>query len=260
MEPSFVRNPSRARLTGVLLVAASLAFLEPLRASALTALRLPFSVVKTGILILAALPRLPSLARENASLRTALMQRQVDTAQLGDTLRHMEQAGALLAATPAQRRGIVALVIGRSTIPTQQTVLLNRGSRHGLTQETVIMDASGLIGRVMELHPTTALVMLLTDPESRVAGLVERSRETGSLVGRGRGRCDFIYLDAEADLEAGDRVVTAGLGGPFPKGVLLGTVVHVGRDEQVGAAWASVEPAAHLGRLEEVLCLPFEGR
>jgi rod shape-determining protein MreC len=213
-------------------------------------------VAERCVAILITLPRLPSLAPENTELRAELMQRQVENAQLREALPPAEQAEALLAATPSQRRGIVARVIGRSTIPTQQTVLLDHGERHGLTVESVTLDASGLIGRVTELHPTTALVTLLTDPDSRIAGLVERSRETGLLVGRGRGRCEFIYLDAEAEIEEGDRIVTAGLGGPFPKGVLLGTVVRVVRDEQVGAAWASVEPAARLGRMEEVLCLP----
>jgi len=69
---------------------------------------------------------------------------------------------------------------------------------------------------------------------------VERSRETGLLVGRGSGPCDLIYLDAAADVELGDRVVTAGLDGPFPKGVVLGTVTRVVRNEEVGTARASV--------------------
>ena len=65
-----------------------------------------------------------------------------------------------------------------------------------------------------------------------------------------------MYLDADAQLEPGDRVVTAGLGGPFPKGLLLGTVVRVTRQELSGSAYAVVAPAARLGRVEEVLVLP----
>ena len=253
-----MRVPSRVRLVSVLLVGAALIFLHPLRQGTLTLLRLPFTVVKGGVAILLTLPRLPALTRENAELRAQVMRQETEHATLREALRGAEQAGTLLAATPSQRRGIVARVVGRSTIPTQQTVLLDQGQRHGLTVESVILDESGLVGRVTELFPTTALVTLLTDPDSRIAGLVERSRETGLLVGRGRGRCEFIYLEADTDLEAGDRIVTAGLGGPFPKGVLLGTAVRVVRDERVGAAWASVEPAARLGRLEEVLCLPSQ--
>ncbi|MBI3321202.1 MAG: rod shape-determining protein MreC [Candidatus Omnitrophica bacterium] len=153
-------------------------------------------------------------------------------------------------------QGIVASVIGRSTLPVQQTVLLNKGERDGLSLESVIVHPSGVIGRVMALYPTTCLVMLLTDPDSRVAGLVERSRETGLLVGRGRGLCELIYLDARADINEGDQIVTAGLAGSFLKGVPLGTVTRVVRDEPSGSLSAFVAPAAHVSRLEDVLCLP----
>lgn len=227
----------------------------PYRRGALTLLRLPFTVVKGSVNALLALPQLPALSHENASLRAELMQRQLESAQLREALRQSQQA-ALLLNTPHTPQGLIAAVIGRSTLPMQQTVLLDRGARHGLTSDSIIVDAAGVIGRVIEVHPATCLVMLLTDPDSRVAALVERSREAGLLVGKGYGQGELIYLDAQADIQEGDRIVTAGLGGPFPKGLLLGTVARVARHEQSGSASAAVSPAARLGRLEEVLCLP----
>lgn len=228
---------------------------EPFRVLALSFLRLPLTLLQSSVTIILTLPQLPSLGRELTRLRTELIQRQVETAQLREFVRSAQQTDALFH-TSAFPHEVAAAVIGRSTIPTQQTALLDRGAREGLVLESVVLDAAGVVGRVVELQPATSLVMLLTDPESRVAGLIERSRETGLLVGVARGHCRLIYLDAHADLQEGDRVMTAGLGGPFPKGLLLGTVVQVARDEASGTAWAEVEPAAHLGRLEEVLCLP----
>ena len=253
------QSPRFLPVSAVVLVGAGLLFHQPLRRATLTILRFPFTVTKAAVRTVVTLPRLPSLAEENAHLRCALLARQLETAQLREALRHVQQAEALLQATPFPQ-GLAAAVIGRSLIPTQQTLLLDQGERRGLTLESVILDADGVIGRVTELHPDTALVTLLTDPESRVAGVVERSRETGVLVGRGQGLCEFIYLDANADVQAGDRVVTAGLGGHMPKGLLLGYVVRFSRDEEAGSAWASVKPAAHLGRSEEVLCLPSSPR
>ena len=247
-------RPPRPALISTFLLGVLLIFHEPARHAALSFLRFPFTVVKTCAGILVALPRLSALTQENGSLRAELIQRQLEVAQLRETMRYAHQADVLKEKNPSPQ-GTVAVVIGRSTIPTQHMALLDHGSRDGLTLDSVIVDAAGVIGRVTEVHPSTCLVMLLTDPESRVAGLVERSRETGLLVGRGGGACEFTYLDAQADIEAGDRIVTAGLGGPFPKGLLLGTVVRVSRDEQAGTASASVDPAAQLGRLEEVLCL-----
>ena len=249
-----MRQSSRSVLLSVLLVAALLLH-APLRYLALLILRLPFTLVKGTVQVLITLPRLPGLTSENAALRDELVQRQVEANQLREVLRRSEQGQTLLGLIPS-RQGLIASVIGRSTVPLQQTVLLDRGEYHGLSLDAVIVDASGLIGRAVEVHPATCLVLLLTDPESRVAGLVERSRETGLLVGKGWGQCEFIYLDADADIQEGDRVVTAGLGGPFPKGLLLGSVARVDRDELTGSASAVVTPAARLSRLEEVLCLP----
>lgn len=228
--------------------------LGPWRGVTLTVLRFPFAVVSTAASVLLNLPRLPSLAREHASLRAAVAQHHVEIAQLHEELRRTREATALRQ-VPGAPHGIVARIISRSLVPTQHTVLLDRGSRDGLGVESVILNTAGVIGRVVELHRTTCVVMLLVDPESRVAAMAERSRETGLLVGRGHGQCELIYLDAQADLDLGDRVVTAGLGGAFPKGLLLGRITRVTRDERSGTTSAWVAPAARLGQLEEVLCL-----
>ncbi len=253
--PFFMRSPSRSFLMSLLLLGTVLIFQEPARGGTIFVLRLPFTLLKACLNIALLLPRLPSVIHEDEQLRSSLIQRGLEIAQLRELVRKSQQADALVNAAPTSG-GIVATVIGRSTIPTQQTVLLDKGKRHGITLDGVVVDASGVIGRVVELHRTSSLAMLLTDSESRVAALVERSRETGLLTGRIRGQCELVYLDAHADIEVGDRVVTAGLGGPFPKGLLLGKVIQVIRDEESGSASAWVDPAAELGRVEEVLCLP----
>lgn len=232
---------------------------EPMRRGTFAILRWPFTMTKGAVSALLLLPRLPSLAQENSQVRATLMQREVEVAQLREQVRQMQQAHALASAV-ATEPGMVASVIGRSMVPTQQTALLDKGQRDGLTLESIAVDTDGVIGRIVELQPTTSLMILLTDAESRVAGMVERSREIGLLVGRPPGSCKLIYLDVHADVQAGDRVVTAGLGGPFPKGLVLGTVREVVRDEVSGSAWARVDPAARLSRLENVLCVSGNAR
>lgn len=248
-----MRHP-RVRLISVLLLGVVLVLQEPVRRSAFVLLRFPFTFTKASVVALLTLPRLPVLAEENTRLRTELIQQQLTVAQLHEALRRGQQSQALLQNAPS-RQGMAASVIARSTIPTQQTVVIDRGSRDGLTMESVLVDASGVVGRITELHEAASLVLLLTDSESRVAGIIERSRESGLLVGRGRGECEFLYLDVDADITEGDRILTAGLNGAFPKGLLLGTVTRVVRDQIIGSTSAWVRPAASLGRVEEVLCL-----
>lgn len=248
-----MRTP-RVRLISWLLLAALVAFQEPVRRSLLDVLRVPFTLTTGVVAALLTLPRLPGLTEENTRLRMALAQQQVDVSYLHESLRTLQQAQALLRTTPDQQ-GIIAGIIARSTTPTQHTIVIDKGVRDGLSMDSVIVDASGVVGRVIELHEAVALVLLLTDHDSRVAGIVERSRESGLLQGRGRGQCEFLYLDAGADIAEGDRILTAGLSGSFPKGLLLGTVTRVTRDELLGTTSASVRPAAALGRVEDVLCL-----
>ncbi len=254
VQPFFTQQTPRTVLGSVLLLSVALAWYEPLRSCALTILRFPFAVTKTVVGIIVTLPRLPALTHENVSLQSALTQRELELAQLREALRHAQHTQALLTDAPPSS-SIAATVIDRSMVPTQQTIVLDRGTRDGLTLESVIIDTNGVIGRVVSLQPSTCIGLLLTDPESRVSGLIERSRETGLLVGRGQGTCEFIYLDAHADIQEGDRIVTAGLGGLFPKGLWLGTVVRIVREETSGTASAWVAPAARFGQLEEVLCL-----
>lgn len=250
-----MRRPSPLTLSLVLFSAALLLH-DPLRRGTLGALRFPFRCARTAVEAALLIPSLPGLQQENARLRGELIQRQLELAESREQVRHAGQAERLLASAPESQRGLIASVIARSLLPTQQTVLLDQGKRQGLGADSVIIDAQGVIGRVIDLQPDASLVMLLTDPESRVAGVVERSRETGLLEGRGGGACELVYLEATADIQEGDRIVTAGLGGLFPKGLVLGTVSRVFRDEASGTAWARVAPAARLSRLEEVLCLP----
>ena len=251
---SSVPLPSRRVLLAAVILAASL-FHGHVRSTLLLVLRLPLTFVQEAAAALATLPRLPALSRDATRLRETLALRELDVAQLREQVRQLQQSRELLA-HPGSPRGIVASVIGRSLLPTTHTVLLDRGSRAGLTEATIVVSAAGLVGRVMEVHRDTALVMLLTDPNSRVAALIERSRETGLLVGKAHGRCELIYLDAAADLQEGDQVLTAGLGGVFPKGLRLGSVVTVARDDLSGVTSATVVPAEPLGRLEAVLCVP----
>lgn len=223
------------------------------RGAVLSVLELPLTVLRGAAAALINLPRVPELLRDHDRLAQESAQRQVEVAQLREALRQAEVARGLSEVWPAE--GLLASVVGRSLEPTQHSLVLNRGARDGLRPGSVLLDQSGVVGRVAEVSGGHATALLITDVRSRLGGLVERSREMGLVVGRGRGLCELIYLEADADVEPGDQVVTAGLSEDLPKGLALGTVVRVARDASQGSARAWVRPAARLGRLEDVWCL-----
>lgn len=248
---------SRPVIVFAFLAAIFVSFHPSARTAALSVLRLPFTLTAGVIRAVLLVPSLPSLANENAQLRDTVLRQQLELAQVRERLRESQETEGLTAKAP-EIPHVMARIIGRSPLPTQQTVLINKGQRDGLFLEAPVVDADGVVGRVQELHLATSWIALITDAESRVAARIERTRETGILVGREDGACQLLYLEDDADVAVGDAVVTAGIGGRFPPGLLLGTVTDVHRDPVVGSAMAKVQPAVRLGRLEHVLCLLTE--
>lgn len=238
----------------VVILGAAVVAHQPLTRLTLSILRFPLVVVHSAVETLTTLPRLPELARQQHTLRRDLAARELELAGLREAVRHLTRSTQLTHAFPGAV-GPVASIIGRSVLPTQHTIILDKGSRDGVAPNTVVVDMAGVVGRVVEASSTTSVAFLVTDPNSRIAALIERSREFGLAVGSGGRWCELHYLDEEADVMVNDRVVTAGLGGAFPKGLLIGTVAKLDRDRERGRLAVWVRPAVVVSRLEEVLCL-----
>jgi rod shape-determining protein MreC len=135
-----------------------------------------------------------------------------------------------------------------------RSVVVAAGSDRGVRPDMAVVAWGGAVGRVVTANAGYAKVRLLTDPNSGVAGIVQRSRAEGMVMGRGVELLEMAYVPHWADVLVGDRVVTSGLDGVFPKGFGIGTVVEVG--EPVGASKAiRVRPDVAFDSLEEVLVL-----
>src|SRR6185369_9546381 len=100
---------------------------------------------------------------------------------------------------------------------------------------------------------TAARVLLLTDHNSGIDAIVQRSRARGIVQGAGENACQMNYLARDADVVVGDRVITSGLDGIFPKGIPIGEVVDVSRRHRGLLQAAVIRPTAPLEQVEEVL-------
>jgi rod shape-determining protein MreC len=112
-----------------------------------------------------------------------------------------------------------------------------------------------VVGRVVEVTPTSAKIQLITDPVSAAGGLIQRTRVTGIVSGNLGAGLKVRYLPLLADVVVGDEVITSGMGGVFPKGVPLGRVTAVERRSGALFQEATLAPKVDLARLEEVLIL-----
>ncbi len=150
---------------------------------------------------------------------------------------------------------VAAEVVGRDPSGHFRTVMINKGTSDGVKTLMPVVCAQGAVGRIIWASPNHAKLLLLIDPNSGVDVLVQSSRARGVVEGQAGGRLNLKYLIHTEHISPGDRVVTSGAAGVFPKGVLVGTVSSV-KKEKIGAfQQVEVEPAVDFGRLEEVLVI-----
>ena len=98
-------------------------------------------------------------------------------------------------------------------------------------------------------------VLLITDSDSVVSGIVERSRDEGAVLGNGRAGLIMKYLELESGVKEGDEVISSGFGGVIEKGILIGRVVSVEKDASGLYLNALVRPEVDIAKLEEVLVI-----
>ncbi|SDF43213.1 rod shape-determining protein MreC [Limimonas halophila] len=121
---------------------------------------------------------------------------------------------------------VTARVIGDSGGAFVRSVLVNAGQQHGVTVGQAALAPDGLAGRVVEVGRNSARVLLITDINSRIPVVIQRTRVRAVLAGDNTERPKLTYLADQAEVAPGQRVVTSGDGGVFPPGVPVGKVVE----------------------------------
>ncbi len=149
---------------------------------------------------------------------------------------------------------IPAQIIAEDASSWFRTVVIDKGSSHGVREGMPVVVAEGAVGRVITVAFGQSRVLLITDAGSAVASLVQRNRTRG--VARGRGEnLHLEYALREADVRIGDVIITSGTGGVFPKGIPVGRVTGVTREAYGLFQGVEIEPYVDFSRLEEVLVL-----
>jgi len=152
------------------------------------------------------------------------------------------------------RRSIAAQVIAEDASSWFRTIDIDRGYEEGVTEGLPVVNAAGLIGRVVRSTAHSSRVLLITDASSAVAVLVQDERIRGVCRGQG-GTLALDFALVQDAIQIGDGVITSGLGGVFPKGLVVGYVRSVHREQFGLFQTVEVEPAVDFAHLEEVLVL-----
>jgi rod shape-determining protein MreC len=197
-----------------------------------------------------------NLYREHAELQTrveTLERELVNTEELEKENERLRKLLDFKKEVPGKT--VPARVIGRDLAPWRRTLVIDKGSTDGVKNRMAVVNAEGLVGRVVEVAPFSARVVLLLDPESRVSTIFQESRDLGVAEGDGTTWLRVIHLDREATVKIRDRVLTSGLGGIYPKGIPIGIVETVGNEKNGLELFAAVRPFVNFSKLEEVLCV-----
>ena len=176
--------------------------------------------------------RLREAAWENERLREALAFRRTDGAT---------------AVIPAE-------VIGRDPDQIYDTIVINAGSDRGIVKDMPVVTAEGLVGHVAMVGVSDSVVQLLM--RSRVSALVQSTRAQGIISWVDGHRFRLRFVEASNLVRAGDRVVSSGLGGRYPKGIPIGTVVEVNQVKRdLVFQQVFIESSVDFPNLEEVFVL-----
>jgi rod shape-determining protein MreC len=221
------------------------------------------SVAESVASVVGAITEIDRLRVDNAALHEANDRLANENTRL-DLLRQENDqlTGLLQLKNGFDHQTVAARVIGRETLPTIRMVTLDKGTDDGLALgDVVIVQGGALAGRITDIGSTSAKVTLLSDASSVVIGELTASSKTGEIRGEAGGVLVMKNIDASVAIALDEEVFTAGLelvGGirsPYPRGLIIGSVVDVQRDATDVVQTAFVQPAANLGGFTLVLVI-----
>jgi len=199
---------------------------------------------------------LVSVSKENERLKLEVDKLGNEKNELIERISRQKRLAGLMAYQEDRKKdSLVASVIGRDATQWSKVVVIDKGSRHGLKKYLAVVTNSGVIGQIIFAGPNTSKVLLTIDSRSAVDSIFQDSRVSGVVVGTGKKQCQIKYVPNNAKIKVGDRVLSSGLGGIFPKGLFIGTVFQVVKKKQGLFQEITLTPGSDLSKLEEVLVL-----
>ncbi len=194
------------------------------------------------------------LQRKNAEYESALVNAYSEIVDLREIKADYERLRALenFKGVEGERQYVTASVIFRDTSGVLRALIINRGSRDGIAVGMPVVTELGLVGRINRVGATDAQVQLITDINSFVSARLQTTRAEGSTQGTPAGGLHMVYIPPTSEVKDGDTVVTSGMGGSFPRGILIGQVTSSRLDDSKLFLEAQVRSLIDFSRLEVV--------
>jgi len=201
------------------------------------------------------LSRIQDLQKRNADLEEALAELQAELVSLREIGSDYQRLAQLLdyTSTTQDQEFLAADVINIDQSGFLRTIVINRGTRDGIAVGMPVASAQGLVGRVIDVTADAARVQLINDTNSAISARLQTTRAQGSVVGLDSGGLRMTFIPLNATVQEGDIVVTSGLGGNLPPGIVIGVVTSKLRQELDLFQEAEVRSLVDFDTLEIVL-------
>lgn len=198
-------------------------------------------------------------AQENRRLRARLEQLTVEETQLHElTLENRRLADLLELREVLDSKAVAADVIGSDATGTACSIIIGEGDDSGIRPGMAVISAQGVVGTVVAVSHHAARVLLINDHNAALDAFDQRSRARGIVAGVIENGMVMKYVERTEDIKQGDAVITSGLDGVFPRGLLVGFISEVDRRGAGLFMTVEVKAAADIRRLEKVLVLTQE--
>lgn len=197
-----------------------------------------------------------SLRRKNVLLKEDVSRLQKEITDLERAKRENERLRELLEfKKDYSYQTEPAIVIGRSITPWETNIVINKGSADGVKENSPVVVNDGLVGQIVELTSHASQVQLITDQKSGVAAQILKTSESGILQGKMGKELELDFISRDAKVKKGNKVITSGLGGVFPKGIYLGRISSVRQEPYSLYKQIKVKSRIDFSKLEEVLVI-----
>lgn len=150
---------------------------------------------------------------------------------------------------------VLAQVVGWDSANEFKVIRLNKGTNHGIKVMAPVITDQGLVGYVYRATPTYSDVLTILDQNNRIDVVVERTRTHGIVEGVFNFKCALKYVMRNEPVEVGDKLITAGVGGIYPKGVKVGMITDISKENFGMTLSIEVVPSVDFDKLEEVIVL-----
>jgi rod shape-determining protein MreC len=200
--------------------------------------------------------RIVNTSKENEFLKNKINRLESDLFMMEETRRENNRLKQMLSyAEEVGQQKILAQVIGWDSANQFKVLRLNRGSKDGIALMSPVITHLGLVGYIYRVGYNYSDVLTILDPNNRVDALVERTRTHGIVEGVFNYLCTLKYVSRTEPVELGDKLITAGVGGVYPKGIKVGMVTDIDQDSSGMTLGIEITPSVDFHKLEEVIIL-----